>query len=382
MSVAQFAENLVEDFYIPQNVSSNIASIISDQIKEFNAHPFIDTSKLRNTDTERDEDMRITIKLDITVGQHNLVDQFEWDINCPDNNPEKFAEVLCKELNLSGEFATAIAHSIREQQQVYTKSLVLIGHEFDGTPVEDEDIKKEFLPVVSSDILRAKNHIKDYSPSLFEVDDSELDRQDRDRDRESRRKRRQGRAGRRGGPALPDFKDLVKTFRTPIFSSMLPGAVDYNDELMRQLNGDSDDDDDDDDDDDEVVGASTRRSRAALNHHHHNGHAKTNSPALVINSSSNRSASWRNQQSERTISSVKPTPQPSPLQQVTSQTFQPVSKMEQPQIQPQLQPSLQQNIPKDDEGTSIRTNDIRDAEEKDSFIVKLRIPKLKASFTK
>ena len=66
-------------------------------------HPFIDTSKLRNTDTERDEDMRITIKLDITVGQHNLVDQFEWDINCPDNNPEKFAEVLCKELNLSGE---------------------------------------------------------------------------------------------------------------------------------------------------------------------------------------------------------------------------------------------------------------------------------------
>ena len=59
---------------------------------------------------------------------------------------------------------------------------------------------------------------------------------------------------------------------------MLPGAVDYNDELMRQLNGDSDDDDDDDDDDDEVVGASTRRSRASLNHHHHNGHAKTNSP--------------------------------------------------------------------------------------------------------
>ena len=37
VSVAQFAENLVEDFDIPQNVSSNIASIISDQIKEFDA---------------------------------------------------------------------------------------------------------------------------------------------------------------------------------------------------------------------------------------------------------------------------------------------------------------------------------------------------------
>ena len=238
--------------------------------------------------------------------------------------------------------------------------------------------KKSFFLSYPVTFCGLKNHIKDYSPSLFEVDDSELDRQDRDRDRESRRKRRQGRAGRRGGPALPDFKDLVKTFRTPIFSSMLPGAVDYNDELMRQLNGDSDDDDDDDDDDDEVVGASTRRSRAALNHHHHNGHAKTNSPALVINSSSNRSASWRNQQP---VAHNLKCQTHTAAHTTTASDFSNLPTMcvkgEQPQIQPQLSQACNRIYQRMMRLHLIRTNDIRDAEEKDSFIVKLRIPKLR-----
>lgn len=410
VSVAQFAKNITEDFYFPRNLSSNIASIITDQIKEFNIHPYVDTSKLKNTDIERDEDMRIMIKLDITVGQHNLVDQFEWDINCPDNNPEKFAEVLCKELNLSGEFATAIAHSIREQQQVYTKSLVLIGHEFDGTPIEDEDISREFLPTIDSDILRSKSNAKDYSPSLVEIDDSELERQDRDRDRESRRKRRQGRAGRRGGPALPDFKDLIKTFRTPVFSSMLPGAVDHNDELMRQIDGDSDDDDNDD----EIVGSTTRRSRAAFNHHHYHHqnynintitnttnniinsgknnsnnssnnsktHENTNNFIPAINSSNNRSASWLNQQPEHSAYGSKTTPQSSFLPKATPQVIMTSSNTK--RLQPQLysQPILNQQL------ANKNNMDFDDAEvetgldETGTLIVKFRTPKLKNLFTK
>lgn len=235
ISVAQFAENLIEDFHLPQHLTSNITSSINEQISDFHPHAFVDISepKYASSKAYRDEDMRITIKLDITVGQHNLVDQFEWDMNCPENNPEEFAEVLCRELNLSGEFITAIAHAIREQTQVYTKSLFLVGHAFDGTQVDDEDIRREFCPQVT-DCVRAKSHVKEFSPALFEIGESELDRQDRDRDRESRRKRRQGRAGRRGGPALPDFKELIRTFRTPVYSSILPGGVDRNDELIRK----------------------------------------------------------------------------------------------------------------------------------------------------
>lgn len=247
ITVAQFAENLVEDFHFPSSLSGNIVAAINEQITDFHPHAYVDISepKYASSSMYRDEDMRIIIKLDITVGQHNLVDQFEWDINCPDNSPEEFAEVLCRELNLSGEFVTAIAHAIREQQQVYTKSLFLVGHSFDGTQVDDEDIRREFCAPVG-EFLRAKSHLKEFSPALFEIGEAELDRQDRDRDRESRRKRRQGRAGRRGGPALPDFKELIRTFRTPVYSSMLPGGIDRNEELMRKQAEVSDSEEDED----------------------------------------------------------------------------------------------------------------------------------------
>jgi SWI/SNF-related matrix-associated actin-dependent regulator of chromatin subfamily B protein 1 len=43
-------------------------------------------------------------QLDVIVGTMNLTDQFEWDINDPNNSPEDFAEVYCRDLGLGGEF--------------------------------------------------------------------------------------------------------------------------------------------------------------------------------------------------------------------------------------------------------------------------------------
>lgn len=237
ITVTQFAENLVEDFNFPTGLSVLVASTINEQLSDFHPHAYTDISepKYASSNMYRDEEMRIIVKLDITVGQHNLIDQFEWDLNCAENSPEEFANVLCREMSLSGEFSTAIAHAIREQQQLYTKSLFLVGHPFDGTPVGDDDIRRGFCQSVTpTDFIRAKSHLKEFSPVLFEINDAELHHQDRDRDRESRRKRRQGRTGRRGGPALPDFKELIRTFRTPVYSSMLPGGVDRNKELLRK----------------------------------------------------------------------------------------------------------------------------------------------------
>ncbi|EPQ26659.1 uncharacterized protein PFL1_05639 [Pseudozyma flocculosa PF-1] len=62
------------------------------------------------------EELRMVIKLDITVGSMNLVDQFEWDAGETDPTAaETFAEAFAADLGLPGEFRTAIAHSIREQ---------------------------------------------------------------------------------------------------------------------------------------------------------------------------------------------------------------------------------------------------------------------------
>lgn len=54
-------------------------------------------------------------QLNIHVGNTSLVDQVEWDMSEKENSPEMFAQKLCAELGLGGEFVTAIAYSIRGQ---------------------------------------------------------------------------------------------------------------------------------------------------------------------------------------------------------------------------------------------------------------------------
>lgn len=55
-------------------------------------------------DDERNHEMRVVIKLDITVGSVQLTDQFEWDVSDLDASPERFAEIYATDLGLSGEF--------------------------------------------------------------------------------------------------------------------------------------------------------------------------------------------------------------------------------------------------------------------------------------
>lgn len=201
------------------------------------------------------DDLRIKIKLDIVVGQNQLIDHFEWDISNSDNCAEEFAENLCQELQLPGEFVTAISHSIREQVHMYHKSLALLGYKFDGSPVEDNDIRSRLLPVITlDDVFRVPSDTKNYTPNLLQISMAELERLDRDKERDTRRKRRQGRLNRRGnatsgntlnnisssnglvGPLsgslltndnyLPDVADIPRTFRTPIPSTVLPGGID------------------------------------------------------------------------------------------------------------------------------------------------------------
>jgi len=232
-----FAEILCEDFAIPPDRTfvHNIQKQIQDQLQDYHPHALnIDDEDFEeepnNTDLDsalpytayKDDDMRIPIRLDITVGTHNLRDQFDWDINNPDNNPERFAEQLCADLALSAEFATAIAHSIREQAQMYTKSLFLVGHPFDGRVVEDEDIRSALSSTLTS-ALHPEDQVVTHAPQLYELSEAEIERQDKDQDREARRKRRQGRA--RRGIVLPDFREPLKTHRSQYVSSVLPGGA-------------------------------------------------------------------------------------------------------------------------------------------------------------
>ena len=274
VNINEFVKDMLMDYRFDESyvksLTHTISRSIKDQILKFQPNPYIELNQYR----VGGDDLRIKIKLDIVVGQNQLIDQFEWDISNTENDAEEFAENMCQELQLPGEFQTAISHSIREQVHMYHKSLALLGYTFDGQAVEDDDIRSRLVSVITlDDIFRPQSETKIYTPNLLQISAAELERLDKDKDRDTRRKRRQGRFNRRGfglitansnanlagesvggstgllsnskanvpgsasgisnGAAgatdipLPDLSDLPRTFRTPIPTTLLPGGVDF-----------------------------------------------------------------------------------------------------------------------------------------------------------
>ena len=133
-------------------------------------------------------ELRTVIKLDITIDQQRIVDQFEWDISCTRNNPEFFAESLVNDLRLAPEFKTAIAHSIREQIHTVAKSLLILNHDFSKDKLPNDDqLSGAFLPAVQGgNAIRYGKFYDDFGPTISKASAVEMEKIEKEVERESR----------------------------------------------------------------------------------------------------------------------------------------------------------------------------------------------------
>ncbi|OWY96631.1 SWI/SNF-related matrix-associated actin-dependent regulator of chromatin, partial [Phytophthora megakarya] len=108
-----FAAALVRDLDLPNCFYKRIAKSIQEQVekaqKSMPWHEAVTNESLHP--------IFINLRLNDTI----YIDRFEWDLNNPNNSPERFAQTVCEDLGLSGEFEAQIALAIREQLRDYSR---------------------------------------------------------------------------------------------------------------------------------------------------------------------------------------------------------------------------------------------------------------------
>ncbi|KAL7119685.1 hypothetical protein ACP275_02G077600 [Erythranthe tilingii] len=105
--VALFAKRTAKDSKLPPAFITQIAQSIQTQLTDFRSY--------EGQDMYTGEKI-VPIKLDLRVNHTLIKDNFLWDLNNFESDPEEFAKMFCKDMGIvDPEVGPAIAISIREQ---------------------------------------------------------------------------------------------------------------------------------------------------------------------------------------------------------------------------------------------------------------------------
>ncbi|XWS56321.1 hypothetical protein CRYUN_Cryun09bG0075800 [Craigia yunnanensis] len=105
--LVMFAKRTVKDLKLAPGFIPQIVQSIQSQLADFRSYEGQDMYA---------GDKIVPIKLDLRVNHTVIRDQFLWDLNNFESDPEEFARILCKDLGIQDpEVGPAIAFAIREQ---------------------------------------------------------------------------------------------------------------------------------------------------------------------------------------------------------------------------------------------------------------------------
>lgn len=165
LTVESYAKIIIEDNQLPSGFENEIINQMNRQISQYRKYERIEGEILK------------TIKLDIRIGDMVYNDQFEWDINNPDNSPEGFAKNVCTELGLGTEFLLPIAHSIREQILDYQKAIIN----------ERKNYYYNHNRVVNGNFLRdIYNETSEWQPNVKQISLEEIKKFEKKEERKTR----------------------------------------------------------------------------------------------------------------------------------------------------------------------------------------------------
>jgi len=174
-----FAIQLCHDEELPNQFVGLIASSIEEQLKEYVALMSIDIGP-----------RVVQIRLSIQLGSTMLNDAFFWDHAEQSLTPEHFAELVCADVGISGEFEAKVAHAIREQILSDRKATIeaLQGDFYHDGPADKLVLRQ------LSDCFRVQN-ADDWSPSLQMQSWMDMEKLEKEAELQARRQKRARESG-------------------------------------------------------------------------------------------------------------------------------------------------------------------------------------------